>query len=416
MAYQPTFPKPYLNAIDANLVIGNVFSVVLNPKDVISKYNLTILNAETNASVYTTGVVTLSAPLYGSFEQGTTLDIVVPAASGMQNGTNYNWQLTLYDSGGGSVTTPLYYYLARSSPVISFSVDSTVTSCEYEFKAVYSQAQGEKYLYYNFSLYSDGVLIDTSGDKMEAKMAYTYTGLMSGQQYRIDLTVVMGDRTEYKLSRNFHVSYHSQQVPVFPVVKTDGEKGFVDVDYSQSVYIKGNTNKAEQYQTFRNVDTGSQYTTVRLIEDQSVYYNRINETKPISIPDGFTIYLHENFLDLFSGKIIELTDEETGQTYTVRYDSKYFYYRIGNEREVMVDPYVDSSGNHKERSVVHPPGTTLSALQYDTLYILKDADILNADTIFMYNDITRNFWWHITLLPNRVLFQKGAKYDESVVS
>lgn len=417
MAYQPTLPKPYLTSIDATLVTGNVFSIVLNPKDIIAKYNLTIYDAESNERIYTTGIVTLIPVLYGSLDSGTTLDVVVPSSSGIQNGYNYTWSITLYDIDDNSVTTPLYYFIARTSPSIDFSVDSVITSCEYEFTATYSQKQGESYLYYTFSLYSNGVLIDTSGEKMESKISYSYTSFMSDTQYRIDLTVVMNDRTEYTLSRNFSVSYNSQETPVFPIVQINKSKGYLDIDYSQSIYIAGHTNNTEQYTTFKNVDTATPYVVTQLADGQYVYYDKINETKPIDISEGFTIYLHENFLDLFTGTIIELTDELTGEVYTVRYDSKCFYYKIPGIIEISIDPYVDDSfGIHKERSCIHSAGTTKSSLQYDTLYMLYPSDVITDGSVFMYNDITKNFWWHITLLPDKVIFIKGDKYIESVVS
>ena len=247
---------------------------------------------------------------------------------------------------------------------------------------------------------------------MEAKISYTYTGFMPDEQYRIDLIVVMNDRTEYKISRSFTVAYESQETPVFPTVSANKKNGYIDIDYSQSIYIAGHTNDVEKYNIFKNPTTGTQYTTTQLIDSQYVYYNKINETLPIDIPDNFTIYLHENFLDFFTGKIVELTNESTGDVYTVRYDGRLFYYKIPGYKEAIVDPYVDLSGLHKEKSCVHPAGTTLKELQYDTLYMLYADDVLNADDVFMYNDITKNFWWHITLLPNRVLFKKGTKYDE----
>ena len=42
MIYQPTFPSPYMETIDANAVDGNVFKCLINPKNTITRYNLSI--------------------------------------------------------------------------------------------------------------------------------------------------------------------------------------------------------------------------------------------------------------------------------------------------------------------------------------------------------------------------------------
>ena len=76
MPYQPTHPHPYLETIDATNEVGHIFSVVINPKDVIAKYNFSIFSTENSSSLYSTGVVTLANPLYGT-EDGTVLPIEI---------------------------------------------------------------------------------------------------------------------------------------------------------------------------------------------------------------------------------------------------------------------------------------------------------------------------------------------------
>ena len=415
MPHQPTFPEPYLGSIDATNSTGNRFSVLINPQDIITKYNLTIYSVETNSSVYSTGVVTLAEPLYGSLD-GTTLEVLVPNTSGMINGKDYNWSIILYDRNNNSISSPLFYFITRTSPVIDFTVDSVLTSCEHTFTATYTQAQNEGYLYYLFSLYADGKLIDTSGEKMDASITYSYMGFLPDVQYRIELKVVTNDRSEYKVSKLFTADYDTQESAIYPIVKVNGDRGCVDLDYSQSIYIAGHTNKTEQYITIQNADTSTEYAAVSLCDGQYVYYNKINETNPIHVPDQFTLFLHENFEDFFSGTIIKLTDEQTGAEYTVRYDGKAFYYKVPGWREAIVDPYVNTSGVHQEKSAIHAAGTTMASLQYDTLYMLYGDDVVSDNSVFLYNDITKNFWWHITILPDRVLFTKGQSYTESVVS
>ena len=142
---------------------------------------------------------------------------------------------------------------------------------------------------------------------------------------------------------------------------------------------------------------------------------KINEYKPISIGDDFTVYYSVHFDEFFTGDIISLTDESSGSTYRVRYDGRKFYYRIGYNSEVSIDPYVNENIIHQEDSVVQPAGTTVEDLDYNTLYILKDTDIIDNDNVILYNDITANFWWNIVLLPDKVIINRGQKYVESEV-
>ena len=368
--------------------------------------------SESDKTVYTTGVVDLETPLYGSLDLGTTLDVIVPSST-IQNGFNYTWNITLYDIDGNFVTTPMYYFMAMDPPSITFSVDSIITSCEHEFTATYSQKQGEKYLYYTFSLYSNGVLVDTSGEKTEAKISYLYSGLKPGTEYRIDLVIVMNDRTEYESSRYFTVEYSFQQTPVFPIVRADKSKGCIDLDYPQSIYIAGHTNNSDnqdQYTSFKNTETGDIYTVAKLASEQYVYYDKIFESNPINIPEEFTIYLHENFLDLFVGNIIEMVDEATGELFQLYYNGRTFCYKFPGKSLVSYKIYENNM------SCMQPSGTTIADLDYNALYILEDDTVITDSSVFMYNDITKNFWWHFTILPDNVFITRGDKYEESVVS
>ena len=92
MLYQPSFPQPYISDIDATL--NNDFTCYINAEGgtQVIAYQLNILNSNGN-SIYTTGKVTLATPLYGQ----QTLSVTVPNTSGMTNGLDYVWNVTLYE-------------------------------------------------------------------------------------------------------------------------------------------------------------------------------------------------------------------------------------------------------------------------------------------------------------------------------
>lgn len=415
MPYQPTHPHPYLESIDVSGILGNIFSVIVNPKDIITKYNLSICESESTAAIYTTGDIELSTPIYGS-ENGTVLTIDVPNNSGMANGHEYKWTIKLYSVDGASITSPYYYFSAKTDPKIEFNyIPDTLSSCEYTFSATYEQEQNEKYMYYKYELYSDGILIDSTDEKMDALLSYTYDGLISGNNYCIKLTIVTNDRHSYTISKSFSVEYETQSSIIMPRVTADKSQNCINVDFSQNVFIKGHTNSEIEYRSFSDPSlNNAKYATVP--SGGYIYYNKLNEYQTLNLGEDFTIYYNVHFHDFFTGDILTLMDELSGTVYNVRYDGRKFYYKIGNNPELFVDPYVDSDNIHQELSSIHNSDSTISDINYNTLYMLYENDVLNSDSVFLYNDITANFWWTFVLMPDRLLAYKGEKYIESTVN
>ncbi len=430
MAYQPTHPHPYLESIDATNPLEKIFSIIINPKDVIVKYDFSIYEMQTvtdsgdETSTKETLVSIYNAShsfaktewLYGS-ESGTLLTVEVPEDAEMSNGNDYQWKVVLHDANGASIESPLYHFSAKAMPIITLDVDDTITTCEHTFKATYSQEQNEPYMYYQYALYRDGILIDETPEKMDSLLSYTYNGFVSGNKYRIDLTIMTSDRKTYKISRVFDVLYETQSSLLVSNVQQISDKNCINIDYSQNLFIKGNTDGEITYDSYvTNPETSENITYATIPEGEAIYYHKINETKPLSFGDSFTVYYSVHFSDLFIGDIICLTDEDTGNTYKVKYDGRNFLYKIGDGKWVSINPYVDANATPQTERVVQPAGTTLKDLNYDALYVLYDKDVINDDSVIMYNDIAANFWWTIVLLPNEVLVYRSQKYSESVVS
>jgi hypothetical protein len=92
MLYQPSYPQPYSSDIDAT--IQNNFTCYINAEGgtQVTAYTLKINNLD-GTVVYTTDKTILTTPLYGE----STLSVPV-IASGMVNGGNYMWNITLFES------------------------------------------------------------------------------------------------------------------------------------------------------------------------------------------------------------------------------------------------------------------------------------------------------------------------------
>ena len=435
MPYQPIHPHPYLETIDAEDLLGNGFSVVINPRDIIAKYNFYIYDTKFNSIYNKTFELEEGKYIYGT-EEG--YELVINIENGelgtgeeaiVKNGENYYWQIELFDSLDKSIKSPFYYFSAKKEPVITLPEIPTITTCEYEFKATYKQEQNEPYLCYKYSLYridekvNSEILIDETSDKTDSQLSYKYDGFVAGNKYKIKLTVTTQDKKELEESVVFDVDYDN--IPPLLEVKTstDSKNNCVKIDYSQSWYIEGVANYSPTYETY--IDENDMEIPLLLIPDEakSVYYNRINSTTPLPIDENdFTAYYSVHFHENFAGKIIELHDEISGTSYFVGYnkynnaldevhESISFYYKIGNGDWRYIDPYVNENGEPIRTSVVTDSVTTLEDINEDALYLLYADDMIYADSVIIYNDIAYNFWWNFVLLPNELKVYRGEKYN-----
>lgn len=93
MLFSPGYTSPYLTAIDATL--SNIFSCYINADggSKVVAYNLFIKDLN-GVQIYTSGKQTLVPGLYSE----ETLEVTVLSTSGMLNGSDYIWSVTLYET------------------------------------------------------------------------------------------------------------------------------------------------------------------------------------------------------------------------------------------------------------------------------------------------------------------------------
>ncbi len=413
--YQPTHPIPYLESIDASNPMGNTFSVIINARNVVRKYRLCIYDTS-NVKVYDTGVVELQSPVYGSYNKDSAIEVIVPPNSGMVNGKDYNWQITLYEGSdisiSDNVTSQLYYFRARTKPSVIFEVPSVINTCEYKFEASYTQEQGERFLCYSFRLYSNGELIDYSKEKMDSDISYVYISFIAENKYKIELNITMEDHCEYIYDRTFTVNYNIANTFVYPNITINTNNNSVNVDYSQTIYSKGLLDEAPIYKDFMNETTGVSYRGLSLSTGKTLSYNTANENTSLNIPEEFSCVVNIHFDPFFVGDILCLTNDVTGDRFKVWYDGSKFYYKIGVGYIHFIDPYTNILGEHQEESAVKDSTFNIEDISDDTLYIVYPNDTIYDDSNIVYNDITSKFWWNLTLLPDTVKIIRGQRYIE----
>ena len=127
MIYQPTFPSPHMETIDANAVGGNVFKCLINPKNTIVGYECCIkkINQKNDANSYVGYIrgeyskglfqkylsinndafkkIEISSgdsilPLKGSLTDESWLNIVIPKELPLENNQQYHWSVKLYEN------------------------------------------------------------------------------------------------------------------------------------------------------------------------------------------------------------------------------------------------------------------------------------------------------------------------------
>lgn len=449
MPYQPTHPHPYLETISIVDGADVRFSVIINPKDIITGYQLYIYSTREDdlyLPAYTKKVY-LDSPLYGS-QNGTVLVADISPSilyytnktsettfitlenktitSIIPNDRELYWQIILY-SNDKEIASPYYHFKTKTESTIIFNniTDNSIdiSSCEHTFTATYNEGAND-FIYYQYDLYKiengKKKVIDSTGELIDSSLSYTYDGFMPGE-YRLSFQIKSEDGRLYDCSININVNYDVQGIGLYPKIITDLKQNRINIDYSNVISVTGTVEETSnvEYQTIG--DTGLSCAT--LPYQESIYYNNVNDFEPLSIEDDFTIYYSVHFEDFFKGTVISLTNEKTGEKYTVRYDSKNFYYKIGKNPEIQINPYVNDSGVWYKESSIQPNGTTVNGYieehqdaYYNTLFTLEATDIITDDSVFLYNDIAANFWWTIVLFPTHVEVYRGKIYSESAVS
>lgn len=373
MPYEPTFPQPYLKAIDVSLAGGNNFQCVINPRDVITAYTLTISKASDGSAVYSVigektssgtfkkyykiGSATKVAistippqdtplPLQGKANSDdSTLVINVPKNNTLTNGNEYVWNITLTDKSGKTSTSRDYYFSTATTPSVSFTVPQIIYGSHLNVVAEYSQAENLTPAYYRFDLYRGADLVYTTDDIFSTDIEFTFDRLINDRSYTLELIVTLDNGMEVEQSASFDVSYSEVNTLVAPTAVANNHDGYVTIDFSNSANIKG---------VIEGNQTGVSYTKAynagddipdveniaQLDENTSVYWNKSN-TDSLELENAEHL-VHIHLHKLFSGKVFEKIDETNPlRNISVYFKDGQFYYNVGTKEPVYYNTYTD---------------------------------------------------------------------------
>ena len=324
MAYQPTYPSPYMEAIDVNQEGCNIFKCLINPKDTILDATLNIYSNTDGSLVKTVELDDSIFPFVGGLSDSSWLTCSVDGEN-LINKRDYKWAITLtfdeldyvasgsvssakhssssdtiyipynsslynqlkdggvyyitikserveiegcgYTSESGIPTTihmytkepfsatpsegdiydidadhliltsPEYYFKARTNPTVTFEVPETISNSTHIFEAIYSQEQKVGVAYFQYDLYSNASLIASSGKIFTQKISHTFENLVNGTDYWVKLSIVNDDGVEICEERTFSVDYPITTTAINPVISADNNKACIGVDFSNNASI-----------------------------------------------------------------------------------------------------------------------------------------------------------------------------------
>jgi hypothetical protein len=286
--YRPVFMQPNSVAVDAT--VDNDFTCIIQGTVAVS-YDLTIRRVSDNAIIYNTGEITLPSPLYNE----ETLTITVPLASGMANGTDYKWQIKIYEVVSGNfATSEEVRFFARTTPVVTIDnfVDP-VTTRDYVFEGIYTQAESVSLKYHQWILYDstgDNILEDT-GRIFNAKIEFDYDRYLDGQTYQIELIVENQLSTIVSTGKILFDTVYTFPAISFTISAINNpDDDSILIDWSGAVQIPGVASGVVSYLS----DTPFVGTDSVKIESGTVSYTEQNNEQ-LNLNNNNTTFIHNNF-------------------------------------------------------------------------------------------------------------------------
>ncbi len=322
------------------------------------------------------------------------------------------------------ITSFDYYFEARSTPMtivdgetVSFEtgfndiVPDTINSNRIELSIPYLQPENKDIDFYKFELYLGDELVHTTKEVYSSNIEYKYDGLISDNDYKINLIICFSNNETMTVSGSFFVKYDKYNAIINPVAREISDKGCIEIDFSQNSSIEGvleGVGGDIVYSKYKNSASDvatNKNNAVKLNVYQSIYWNNLNNN-PLDL-ENTTQIIHWHGHPGFHGTIFEKIDETNpSRNIVVGYNGEAFYYKFGNDEVVQKSPFTN-----------YPDWDTAvnATINEDLLYKLNDTDVLEETDSLASNDITYKYWWLIIINDNGVDFIKSKKYTETEV-
>jgi hypothetical protein len=370
------------------------------------KRTITSYNATTGVAVVTPGFSTQYASGTAYIIADERIATVTVSTFGSAPATD-----SAYTVLSAFIDTPNYFFKSRTTPTLlteSYAIDgvtlqqitTTLTSRGGQFVTTYTQAEGVGLKYYIYNLYNEtGVLLDTSGQIFSEFLGYTYDGLVSGNNYDLDVIVVNQDDTEVSTGKQrFYVAYTSPALQIPPDVTNMRTLNGVEVDWISDKMSEGVADGTTTFiEDFPFAGTNSVD-----IQTGTVQYTKISGVDLNIDPSAYGIMSNINTKITNNGNLIRLYDApaDGGEGQLILKIEDFILYRE------IIDPYGHSGFPQPYQDVIStvtiPTDSLLTASGTPTTgtgYIWDDGMTWSDTDIWTETDPTDAIQLKVTMLP-----------------
>lgn len=304
--YRPNFCTPN-STVDASSPINFTCTIQGTLAD---SYRLIIYDMS-NVVKFDSGKTSLTTNLY----QGDILSYTLN--SGLTNGNEYTFTFTTYQ-GSLSATSRLTPFFCYSTPTLTMSVPSSLSTKSYTFSATYSQAQSIPLNNWTMTfLDSNGDIVLETSPSYSGLIQYNFDGFISGNTYSVYTTVLNQQNiTVVSPTYTFSVSYSKPSLSVIPSATVLPDLSAIQINWSAPVVINGTVTGTYSYVNglFNPNNTG-----LKLNSGSNIEYD-------LTIPEFFTVtvdYIPDS--SFTSGIMVEL-DNSNGLYYQIGYNGTAYYF------------------------------------------------------------------------------------------
>lgn len=402
MAQRPTFPSPFLNAIDAT--VDNEFTCLINDKDIITKYSFEIIkipeNDEKDLTVYEyNGAETI----YGGNGNNSYLIITVPANT-LENEKEYKWKVTLTDSYDYTVESREYYFNCIAEPILKLTsedmTDNIINIANATFKGEYICTF--PLVYHRFILKKDDEIIYDTGEVYSQNLIFQYDMYFQGD-YTLTFQVENEGKVKVDKTIEFTVDYTNAPTNIVPVCINSKEDNSIIIDLSNIVTIPGTyTPNTEEY---NQIDVSETLKGVYIPKNTSLYWQeKVGVSDGLNIDeDKFSLYLMLNLPHGRQGEIIRLSGDNE---ILISFDGFKLYYEFKNGNSGHVSIYENDEyflGNIPIEEEIDNTKIYAYDFHSDTEYNF------NGEYKYVFQNPMNMYWWLILITPNEVKAMRGAE-------
>ena len=415
MAQRPTFPSPYLNAIDATN--DNNFVCLINDRDVITDYVFTIQKYiqstdENNVTTTTFEEVyrypkedsnTELEPIYGGRGNDSYLIVTVPSEDGkLENGAEYKWKVSLTDNLGHTVESKEYYFTCIAEPTLEIASDDLeeeenvlkLKTANATFIGKYTCTS--PLIYHRFILSKDDEVVKDTGEVYSQYISFEYDMFMQGN-YSLVLHTENEKKMKSETELDFVVEYTSAPTNVAPECYVSPNENSVVVDFSGVMSIPGTY--IPDTASYQQIDISDSLKGVYIPKNTELYWEqKVGVSESLDIDeDSFAVQLMVNLPYGKQGEIIEISGDNN---ISISFDGFNINWQYSNGISGSL-----SIGDEVFANIGVNDGINNEAVYAFYFDSSREYDF-SKNTKYIFQNPMNMYWWLLTITPDGVTAEK----------